>query len=95
MKVKIVDKKDGVKEMTFEELAEEEFIGGVWGGKKGMINTCSGYRTDYNFHWTTVGCKGGVSWRSYKTKREMLQENSLEELHVFDTAKELYLWMAE
>jgi hypothetical protein len=91
MKVKIVDKKEDVKEMTIEELAEREFIGLRGGSLKYMLAkvgrgmyrfVCAAYRLDFEGPKTEV-------------LRQYVKNGEHNEGHTFDTARELYLWMAE
>ncbi|KKL62971.1 hypothetical protein LCGC14_2179780 [marine sediment metagenome] len=106
MKVKIVDKKDDVKEMTIEELAEHEFIGYVWGENKYIISQVGSGFPNNRFSGVSAGLHRNASHSS----SEKIQDCDMKipvlrdflrglvrtcELQVFKTDKELYLWMAE
>ncbi len=91
MKVRIVDKKEDAKEMTIEELAQREFIGLRGGSVKYMLVkvgrgmyrfVCSSFQLDFEGPKTEV-------------LRAYVRNGVHNKGHVFDTAKELYLWMAE
>lgn len=96
MRVKIVDKKEDVMEMTIEELVERSWIGAVIGSQKYMaVSQGCGY-TKSRFQWAGPIRKGVCgNWSSYEVLNEMLREDAVEEIHAFGSAKELYLWMAE
>ncbi len=92
MKVKIVDKKDDVKEMTIEELARREWIG-LRGGSVKYILVDLGGNQGYQF----VGPRYCLDVKEPKAAvlKEYITGGSHSEGHVFDSARELYLWMAE
>ena len=91
MKVRIVGKREDVKEMTIEELIKHEYIGLLYGGKR-LALECRGvvysfYRVDYgNWDRNSMG-------RSMLIRKAAQDENV--SLYVFKTDKLLYLWMAE
>ncbi len=89
MKVKIVDKKDDVKEMTIGKLAQESFVGVQVGSLKAMLHDW-GPEVAFVFMPDSGVC-GKWTTRSRCIREAMIQG----QLHVFDTARELYLWMAE
>ena len=94
MKVKIVDKKDDVKEMTIEELAGRRFVGveSVGHGKFLLVHTAYGWsfvNPDFN------SCYLGTSKEDTSVKRIMEVMDSGRCFHTFDSARELYLWMAK
>ena len=99
MKVKIVDKKEDVKEMTTEELAEMRFVGVKCGGlgKFLMAKICHQY-VFINPGYLSFGYLGDGEMMK---KKDLLKDTecSGREFYVFDNhkdpAKELYLWMAE
>ncbi len=91
MQVKIVtEPKPEVKEMTVEELAGKEYIGMVVSNVKYMgVSKVMGY---------VAFVRPEGNWCTNVTKLGLLKEVSAAtslSLFVFDTAKELYLWMAE
>lgn len=89
MKVKIVDKKEDVKEMMIEELVKQKFIGLDTGGHKYLsVPVWGGWelvRPEYYF---------GSGKHSKIDKLKQVYNSSFS-FHVFDTARELYLWMAK
>lgn len=97
MEVRIVAKKNDVKEMTVEELCDSgKFIGFERGTYKCML-----VRTNQVFVFafplvakgddTVNGC-----WSSDETLYDLLKDNVDDgTYHVFDTDKELHKWMAE
>ena len=92
MKVEIVDKKeDDVKEMTIEELEQRRFIGLEVNGSKYFKYTSISMGIS-NFI-NALG-QGATGWKRPYTS--CLESANLKgQLHVFDNARELYLWMAE
>lgn len=94
MKVKIVDQKDDVKEMTIEELSRKAFVGAEWNNKKFSLED-AGIGWAFASRFYTCGFLGG----SPCSKREKIQEiadyHSPVKFHYFKDARELYLWMAE
>ncbi len=89
MKVKIVDKKEDVKEMTIEELAQERFVGVEIRSLKAMLY-------DWGGKFAFIIMPNSGVCRKWDTRLKCIKEGKKQgQLHVFDTAHELYLWMAE
>ena len=96
MRVRIVDKTDDVKEMTIEELAGREFVGVEIGvGTKYMLSP-------YGGGWAFLGPTYylGSGSRQNLSKADAIREMYARtgagyRLYRFNTAKELYLWMAK
>lgn len=92
MKVKIVDKKEDVKEMTIEELVKESFVG--------ALSSTSGKYFLQRFRpgtWAWTSCNDLYCWANgeHATKQRAIECAFYHELHIFDSARKLYLWMAE
>ena len=89
MQVEIVQKSDKQK-MTLEELALQDFIGMKTTLEKYPMCTCAG---KYSF------VKHNIGYTEFRENKiallEYCQSQSAGTFHIFDTAKELYLWMAE
>ncbi len=90
MKVKIVDEKEDVKEMTIEELAKKTFIGLRGGSVKYILVKLDG-------RWRFVSPIYDLSVMGPKKEvlKKYITNSNHGEGHCFDTARELYLWMAE
>jgi len=93
MKVRIVDKKETVKEMTIGELVEA----GVF---VGALSSTSGKYFLQRFRpnkWAWTSCNDLYCWANgeHETKQRAIECAFYHELHAFDTPRELYLWMAE
>jgi len=100
MKVKIVDKKEDVKEMTIEELAEKKFVGVVWGGNKvkfSLENVGAGWA--FTSRRYCCGFLGGSPCGKRNKIQEIVNYRCCVTFYTFDNEKEpakaLYLWMAE
>ncbi|KKM05494.1 hypothetical protein LCGC14_1753540 [marine sediment metagenome] len=92
MKVKIVDKKEVVKEMTIEELEQKKHVGFVSKESpelKFMLvrPICEGYA----FVTGNAERYGDIDGK-FKILSKLMFKGTF---HIFDTARELYLWMAE
>ena len=88
MQVRIVEKKDDVKEMTVEELAACQYIG---------LQTRRGRRilaTYSDVLWGFLSVPDDWCAAS-ETKLIAIQKEAANKFHVFETAQELYKWMAE
>ena len=92
MKVKIVDEKEDVKEMTIEELSSNPYVGMSWNGIKHQLIK------SHNGKWGLFAYDGGLcGWSSCSiTKLDAIKvtKSDYYAWYVFDTARELYLWMA-
>lgn len=91
MKVKIVDKKDDVKEMTIEEVLGFDFISTRSGGtgNKYALHLLNG-----RYYWLQPSnCHAYGEWSTKKLAINIANDKGF--LCVFSTKKELYLWMAE
>ena len=91
MKVEIIDSKDP-KRMTIKELANERFIGKCCSsGAKGFV---TGIGSMFFFAYTDA-LLGGRCDSKEECLRTGIEPKPFPEYHVFDTAKELFAWMAE
>ena len=92
MKVEIIDSKDPQR-MTIEELAKRPWIGSVRNSnhsdRRALI--CG---TQALWTWVALNCSTVVH-QNYNKLGLLRQYGGLYEYHVFDTAKELFAWMAE
>ncbi len=98
MKVKIVDKKEDVKEMTIEELAEDHHFGyqnrSGTGEKYHLINIPYSGMTTKTYIFINSFDNGLSGWWE-KLEDILLNAADRGQLFVFKTDKLLYLWMAE
>ena len=93
MKVKIVDKKEDVKEMTIEELANRDFVGVIFKGSDKYLLASIIER--HAFISPTYYLGSGDKQSDREAIREMAERGKDIEFSIFDTARDLYLWMAE
>ena len=94
MQIKIVDKKEDVKEMTIEELAGKRYIG-LRGGSLKYILVSIGYDGGYRFRFVNPDYTLDIVGPKKVVLKKYITGGTHGEGHVFDTARELYLWMAE
>ena len=95
MEVKIVtEPKPEVKEMTVDGLQEEPYIG-IRVSKNATVPNAK-------YMYLPVGnilSNADSQWMYHGSKRRLVEavitDDQVTEIHVFDTAQELYRWMAE
>lgn len=93
MEVEIIkEQKPAKKQMTVEELEEERFIGLKCEDRKYLLTVADGH-----YYFVATGSVPRSAGCENKQKAIELQaEKSVyRTFHFFETAKELYLWMAE
>ncbi len=104
MKVKIVEQRDDVKEMTIEELAESPLRIGLYSRPHNnkFLLTCVQLKSTSPPIWCYASAtRGGMNRSSYSAEApfvdfitDIVRRGDIE-IFAFDTDRELYLWMAE
>ena len=97
MQVTIVKKKTG-KEMTIEELAKCKLSIGLFASQRKYMLVTLADDMGFTFAESALAHKGQCStWATGRALDKLLGRIADEgrTFHIFDTAKELYSWMAE
>ena len=85
MKVRLIAEEPG---MTINELCEREII-----GKESCAGKFFMYHSEVNGFVFTNGKGGANGW--FSNKKDLIEGQTVGDLHVFNTWKELWEWMAE
>ena len=92
MKVEIMDNKSIRCKMSVKDLEDQNFIGIIVGlpSQRYILYKATASGTQYN--WIVL--RPDSTWNSFVKKSKALMIIDAE-YHIFNSAKELYLWLAE